>query len=61
MLTARLRFCDRQFAAGVNHIDTSDFEILAKMFDGRCARDQQDVGRALKKPRKRDLHGRGLE
>ena len=35
-------------------------EILAKMFDGGCAGDQQDVGRTLKKPRQCDLHGRGL-
>src|SRR6516165_9595082 len=29
------------------------------MFDRRCARDQQDVRRLLKKPGKRDLHRRG--
>jgi hypothetical protein len=33
-------------------------EILAEMFDRRCARNQQDVRRALKQPRQRDLHRR---
>src|SRR5277367_6794037 len=36
-------------------------EILAKMLDGGCAWNQQDVGRALKKPSKRNLHWCGLE
>src|SRR5271165_2623258 len=37
------------------------FEILAKMLDRRCTRDQQNVGRALKQPCQRDLHRRGPE
>ncbi len=36
-------------------------EILTKMLGRRCPGDQQDVGRALKKPRKRNLHWRALE
>ena len=36
-------------------------KILAKMLDGGCARNQQDVGRTLKKPGKRNLHRGGLE
>src|SRR5258708_20378416 len=36
-------------------------KILAKMLDGRCSRDHQDIGRPLKKPSKRNLHGRGTE
>ena len=36
-------------------------KILAKMLDGGCARNQQDVGRALKKPGKRNLHWCGRE
>ena len=31
-------------------------EILAQMFEGRCAGNQQDIGRALEKPGKRNLH-----
>jgi hypothetical protein len=36
-------------------------KILAKMLDGGCARNQQDVGGALKKPGKRNLHWCGLQ
>src|ERR1700728_1767447 len=36
-------------------------EVLSKMLGGGCARNQQDVGRALQKPRQRNLHGRGLK
>jgi len=32
------------------------FEILVQMMDRRCARNQQDVGSALKESRQRDLH-----
>ena len=31
------------------------------MLDGRCSRDHQDIGRPLKEPGKRNLHGRGTE
>jgi hypothetical protein len=31
------------------------------MLDGGCARNQQDVRGALKKPGKRNLHWRGLQ
>ena len=36
-------------------------EILAKMLEGGCSGDQQNVGRALKQPRERNLHWRGLQ
>src|SRR3984957_14785084 len=36
-------------------------KILAKMLDGRCSRDHQDIGRPLEKPRQRNLHGRGTK
>ena len=36
-------------------------EILAEMLDRGCAGDQQNVGRAMKKPGECDLHGSGLQ
>src|SRR3954447_9039202 len=36
-------------------------EILPQMLEGRCARNQQNVGRALQKPRKRNLDGCGVQ
>jgi hypothetical protein len=36
-------------------------KILAKMFQGRRSRNQQDVWRTLEKPGKRKLHGRRLK
>ena len=41
--------------------ERGSLEILAKMFERRRAGDQQDVGRALKKPRERDLHGARIQ
>src|SRR5277367_6051438 len=59
------------FLISANRVERSDhfgrkmqrcrFEILAKMPDGRRTRDQQNVRRALKQPRQRDLHRRGPE
>jgi hypothetical protein len=36
-------------------------EVLAQMFDRRCARDQQDVGRPVEQPCQRHLHRSGIE
>ena len=36
-------------------------EVLAKMYEGRCAWNEQDIGRARKEPRKRDLHRRSMQ
>jgi hypothetical protein len=36
-------------------------KVLAKMLDGRCSGDDQDIVRPLEKPGKRNLHGRGTE
>jgi hypothetical protein len=39
------------------NLKTRRLKVLAKMREGRCSGDQQDIGRALQKPRKRNLHG----
>jgi hypothetical protein len=43
------------------NLQRRSLKILAKMLDGGCARNQQDVRGALKKPGKRNLHWRGLQ
>ena len=43
------------------NLEYRSLKILAKMLEGRCSRNQQDVGRALEKPGKRHLHRRGLK
>jgi len=41
-------------------LELGSLKIFAKMLDGRSSWNQQDVGRALQKPGKRKLQGRGL-
>src|ERR1700741_5262863 len=60
--------CSRPSADGVkigNHfrrnLKQRGLKILAKMREGRGSRYQQDIGRALQKPRKLNWHGCGRE
>src|SRR5258705_5018584 len=43
------------------NLQRRSLKILAKMPQGRRSRNQQNVGRALEKPSKRNLHRRGVE
>src|SRR5271168_1028515 len=48
-----------------NHISGNlkhrSVKVLAKMVDGRCSWDHQDIGRPMQKPSERNLHGRRVE
>src|SRR5580704_6801926 len=43
------------------NLQRRSLEILPKMLAGRCSRNQQNVGRALQKPRQSNLHRRRAE
>jgi NAD(P)-dependent dehydrogenase (short-subunit alcohol dehydrogenase family) len=45
----------------VRQFQRCSLEILAQMLDRRCAGDQQHVRRPVQQPRKRYLHGSGIE